>query len=74
MRRTAVAVVSWGSGRLDIFALGRDDQMFHKAWDGRWHPSPTTWGAAGWAVRLAMTVPLLGSMSVPGDTAQERRL
>jgi hypothetical protein len=33
------AVVSWGDNRLDIFGLGNDKQMFHKAWDGTaWRP------------------------------------
>jgi hypothetical protein len=27
--------VSWGGDRLDIFALGTDKQMWHKAWDER---------------------------------------
>lgn len=28
------SVVAWGPNRLDIFALGLDRQMFHKAWTG----------------------------------------
>jgi hypothetical protein len=34
MIRNAIAVTSWGSNRLDIFGLGTDNQMYHKAWDG----------------------------------------
>jgi hypothetical protein len=30
---SAPAVVSWGPNRLDIFGLGTDDLMYHKAWD-----------------------------------------
>jgi hypothetical protein len=42
------AVVAWGSNRLDIFGLGTDDQMYHKAWDGtQWLPSLTDWDALG---------------------------
>jgi len=37
------AVVSWGPGRLDIFALGVANDMFHKAFDGTWQPAGTDW-------------------------------
>ena len=48
MMITATAVASWGSNRLDIFGLGLDNQMFHKAWDGQaWFPSPTGWEPLG---------------------------
>jgi hypothetical protein len=41
-------VESWGPNRLDVFGLGTDRQMFHKAWDGtRWHPSDLGWEALG---------------------------
>ncbi|MGH2771263.1 MAG: M43 family zinc metalloprotease, partial [Actinomycetota bacterium] len=40
-------VTSWGPNRLDIFALGADNQMYHKAWDGAWVPSPTDWESLG---------------------------
>jgi hypothetical protein len=26
--------VAWGANRLDIFGLGTDNQMNHKAWNG----------------------------------------
>jgi hypothetical protein len=40
--------VSWGSDRLDIFAIGRDSQMYHKAWSpAGWYPSETGWQALG---------------------------
>jgi V8-like Glu-specific endopeptidase len=42
-------VESWGPDRLDIFGLGTDRQMFHKAWDNGWHPSPTGWEPLGGA-------------------------
>jgi len=35
------AVASWGPDRLDIFALGLDSQMFHRAWAQHWSPSQT---------------------------------
>jgi M6 family metalloprotease-like protein len=48
LKTTAVAVVSWGTNRLDIFGLGTDNQMFHKAWDGTaWRPSVAGWDALG---------------------------
>ena len=38
------AVTSWGSDRLDIFGLGQDGSMFHKAWTGtEWSPGPQDW-------------------------------
>ena len=46
--RTLGAVVSWGANRLDIFGLGTDNQMYHKAWDGSaWRPSPKDWEPLG---------------------------
>jgi hypothetical protein len=46
--RTAIAAVAWGSNRLDIFGLGTDHQMFHKAWTGSaWAPSQTGWEPLG---------------------------
>src|SRR5258707_2391743 len=39
---------SWGGNRLDIFGLGADNQMHHKAWTGNaWWPSPTDWAPLG---------------------------
>jgi len=34
------AAASWGAGRLDVFARGQDNAMWHRAWDG------TAW--TGW--------------------------
>jgi hypothetical protein len=40
MPRPSGSVVSWGSGRLDLFVIGPDSAMHHKAWDGdAWHPA-----------------------------------
>jgi hypothetical protein len=48
MVRNAIGVASWGSNRIDIFGLGTDNQMYHKAWDGNeWFPSPTDWEPLG---------------------------
>lgn len=30
--------VSWGNGRIDIFAIGMDDQMYRKVYGGKWEP------------------------------------
>jgi hypothetical protein len=43
----SAAVVSWAADRLDIFGLGTDNQMYHKAWDGAWSPSQTGWEPLG---------------------------
>jgi lysophospholipase L1-like esterase len=40
--------VSWGEGRLDIFAIGSDDQLYAKSWTGSaWLPSQVDWSALG---------------------------
>ena len=39
---TSPAAVSWGPNRLDIFVVGTDKALYHKAWDGSsWQPSLT---------------------------------
>ena len=44
----AIAVTSWGANRLDIFGLGADSAMYHKAWTGSaWLPSDTGWEELG---------------------------
>ena len=41
------AVVSWGPDRLDIFALGKDFGVYHKAWAQQWFPSQLGWEGIG---------------------------
>ena len=42
------AVASWGPGRLDIFGIGLDGAMYHKAWDDNgWYPSQNDWRPHG---------------------------
>ena len=31
-----VGSVSWGTGRLDIFARGSDNSLYHKWYEGKW--------------------------------------
>jgi len=52
----APAAASWQSGRLDVFARGTNNHMYHKWWDGQWHdwqdlggviigaPAAVSWG------------------------------
>src|SRR5688500_13736969 len=47
MESTVTAVESWDRNRLDIFGLGTDKGMYHKAWDNSWFPSTTDWEALG---------------------------
>src|SRR5271165_4508147 len=48
MKSMAICVASWGANRLDIFGLGTDNQMYHKAWDGSsWLPSEKGWDLIG---------------------------
>jgi hypothetical protein len=35
--RPAGSVVAWGPDRLDVFAVGMDSALYHKAYDGNWH-------------------------------------
>ena len=35
--KPAGSVVAWGPGQLDVFAVGVDSAMHHKAFDGTWH-------------------------------------
>jgi hypothetical protein len=39
----SVTAVSWGSGRLDLFLHGTDNEIYHKSFDGTWEPSQTDW-------------------------------
>jgi hypothetical protein len=32
------SVVSWGAGRLDVFALGASGTLLHRWWAGTWQP------------------------------------
>src|SRR5438132_11528840 len=44
----STGVASWGPNRLDIFGLGTNNGMYHKAWTGsQWAPSPTNWEYLG---------------------------
>ena len=48
MNNISASVVSWGSDRLDIFVVGPNDNLFHKAWDGaQWFPGITDWENLG---------------------------
>lgn len=49
IKKTPIAAVSSGTNRLDIFGLGTDNAMYHKAFDGRWRPSQTDWEGLGGA-------------------------
>jgi Repeat of unknown function (DUF346) len=57
MKTLAVAVASWGSGRLDIFGLGTNNSMYHKAWDGsEWVPSGTGWEDLGGTFNIPLAL------------------
>jgi V8-like Glu-specific endopeptidase len=58
---TKIAAASWGPNRADVFSLGNDLQVFHKALTGSsWYPSPTGWEPLGGAFRSAPTVAAWG--------------
>jgi hypothetical protein len=40
--------VSWGPNRIDVFGIGTNGAMFHKAFDGgAWRPSASGWESLG---------------------------
>ncbi|MEP7343477.1 MAG: thiol-activated cytolysin family protein [Acidobacteriota bacterium] len=41
---SAPAICSWGAGRLDVFARGTDNALWHKSYDGAW----SNWEQLGW--------------------------
>ncbi len=45
--RTAPAIASWGTDRIDIFARGLDKAAYHKAWAQGWFPSQNDWEPIG---------------------------
>lgn len=45
MKRAVTAAESWERNRLDLFGLGTDKGMYHKAWENSWFPSTTDWEA-----------------------------
>jgi hypothetical protein len=56
------AVASWGVNRLDIFGVGTDHQMWHKAWveSGGWSPK-TEWEALSSSGLILMGTPAVAS-------------
>jgi hypothetical protein len=58
---SAPAVTAWGSNRLDIFALGTDQALYHKAWDGDWAPSQMDWEPRGGALNCQPAVASWGT-------------
>jgi hypothetical protein len=48
MPPTSIAVAEWDHDRLDVFGIGTDRAMYHKAWDGdAWLPSLKDWESLG---------------------------
>ena len=58
--------VSWGPGRLDIFARGADSAIWHKAWDagGEWSDWESRGG--GFSQRLSAVAWSIGRLDVIG--------
>ena len=47
-RQSSSPVVAWGANRLDVFVLGTDRALYHKAWNGTaWAPSVTGYEGQG---------------------------
>jgi len=59
--RLGLAAASWGPNRLDLFGVGTDGAMYHKAWDGIWRPSPSGWEHLGGIFTSAPAVVASGS-------------
>src|SRR5450756_3257355 len=56
MKTIAIASESWAVNRLDIFGLGTNNSMFHKAWANAWFPSQAGWEALGGVFNSAPAV------------------
>jgi hypothetical protein len=53
---SAIAAVSWGPGRLDLFYVGNDNAVYHKYFDsGAWGPSMTDWESLGGEANSSIT-------------------
>ncbi|MEG1324233.1 MAG: M43 family zinc metalloprotease [Janthinobacterium sp.] len=47
-RQSSSPVVAWGANRLDVFVVGTDRALYHKAWNGTaWAPSVTGYEGQG---------------------------
>lgn len=47
-RGSSAGVTTWSANRLDIFGVGTDNAMYHKAWTGSaWYPSVSGWENLG---------------------------
>jgi hypothetical protein len=47
-RQSSSPAVAWGANRLDVFVLGTDRALYHKAWNGSaWAPSVSGYEAQG---------------------------
>ncbi|WP_338679783.1 M43 family zinc metalloprotease [Janthinobacterium sp. TB1-E2] len=47
-RQSSSPVVAWGASRLDVFVVGMDRALYHKAWNGTaWAPSVSGYEAQG---------------------------
>jgi len=47
-RPSSGPLVAWGPNRLDVFVLGTDRALYHKAWDGSaWRPSTSGYAGLG---------------------------
>ncbi|WP_289884786.1 M43 family zinc metalloprotease [Janthinobacterium sp. SUN118] len=47
-RQSSSPVVAWGANRLDVFVLGTDRALYHKAWNGAaWAPSVSGYEGQG---------------------------
>ncbi|MBB5367984.1 MULTISPECIES: M43 family zinc metalloprotease [unclassified Janthinobacterium] len=56
-RQSSSPVVAWGANRLDVFVVGTDSALYHKAWNGTaWAPSVTAYEAQGGIVTSAPQV------------------
>jgi hypothetical protein len=47
VKRIGVIADAWGSGRLDVFGVGLDNAVYHKAWAGDWQPPGGAWQSLG---------------------------
>ncbi|QDS72815.1 hypothetical protein FKW77_006684 [Venturia effusa] len=71
----ALSAVAWTKGRLDVFSIGDDHGMYHRAYDNGWQPPKGSWenlgkpatGFASAPVAISHTVGTLDIFGVASD-------
>ena len=70
MKTTAISVASWAPNRLDVFGVGADNALYHKAWNGTtWETSWEDLGGSFISTSPSPSAPILGAPVITGGAA-----